>query len=166
MNVVTTCLPDRPCEPLLALRSPVNRMSYQYWKEKRGARAMPTRGDIDPAEIVKILPHVFLLDVRQEPLDFRYRLIGTALRRHMARDWTGMWLSTISFQAQGSAVWQNNVWVMENRAPLYAKPPYVGPHKDFMYVESVVLPLATDHDRVDMLMFFVDFIRRQPLPSA
>ena len=152
------------------IESQIVRSGYEYWLAKRdalGEGRLPARRDLDPVtEVPRLVPNMMLKDVQALPLDFRYRLIGTALRRHMARDWTGMWLSTISFQAQGSAVWQNNVWVMENRAPLYAKPPYVGPHKDFMYVESVVLPLATDHDRVDMLMFFVDFIRRQPLPPA
>ncbi len=99
-----------------------------------------------------------LMDVLAEPLDFRYRLIGSALRRHMAEDWTGRLAERHPFQRAGSMVWDNNVRVMVERDPLLARPPYIGPHKDFLYVESVILPLAKDGRNVDMLLFAVDFI--------
>lgn len=151
------------------IESQIVRFGYDYWLAKRdavGQGRLPARRDLDPlTEVPRLVANMMLKDVQTQPMDFRYRLIGTALRRHMAKDWTGMWLSTIPFQAHGSTVWQNNVWVAENRAPLYARPPYVGPHKDFMFVESVILPLAADHEHVDMLMFFVDFIRRAAAPA-
>ena len=52
----------------------------------------------------------------------------------------------------------NNLIVLTERRPLLARPPYIGPHKDFLFVESVILPLAGDGQSVDMLMFAVDFI--------
>lgn len=150
-----------------AIESRTVRSGYDYWLGKcQGLEPglVPARRDLDPVmEIPRLVPHMMLKDVQASPPDFRYRLIGTALRRHMAQDWTGIWLSTISFQAAGSTVWENNAWVRDNRVPRYARPPYVGPHKDFMYVESVILPLASDHRQVDMLMFFVDFIGRKPI---
>lgn len=149
-----------------AIESKTVRSGYEYWLDKcraLGKGEIPARKDIDPlTEVPRLVPHMMLKDVRRAPPDFRYRLIGTALRRHMAQDWTGKWLSAIPFQAAGSTVWNNNLWVVENAAPLLAKPPYVGPNKDFLYIESIVLPLAQDHRQVDMLMFFVDFISRAP----
>jgi hypothetical protein len=38
------------------------------------------------------------------------------------------------------------------------RPPYVGPHKDFLFIEAVILPCGTGN-RVDKLLVFVDFIR-------
>lgn len=154
------------------LKSQVVRAGYQYWLACSAASPgnLPARGDLDPlTEVPRLVPHMMLKDVRRDPLDFRYRLLGTALRIHMSQDWTGQWLSQIPFQSAGSTVWANNVWVVENAQPLLARPPYVGPHKDFLHVESIILPLASDHARVDMLMFFVDFIRRdapvRPIPD-
>lgn len=154
-----------------AIESDVVRAGYDYWLGKRDALqvaipaplqgAVPARGDLDPlTEVPRLVPYMMLMDVQAEPRDFRYRLIGTALRRHMAQDWTGKWLSAIPFQSAGSMVWSNNLKVVESGEPLLAKPPYVGPHKDFLYIESIILPLAADHARIDMLMFFVDFIGR------
>jgi len=146
------------------IRSQIVLAGYQYWLSRRNALNVraPARNDLDPlTEVPRLVPYMMLKDVQQEPPDFRYRLIGTALRGHMSQDWTGKWLSSIPFQSAGSTVWANNLWVTQNVAPLLARPPYIGPHKDFLHVESVILPLASDHVSVDMLMFFVDFIRRE-----
>jgi len=47
-----------------------------------------------------------------------------------------------------------------NRLPRFIRPNYVGPHKQFLFIESAVLPLGTDPERVDMLMLFVDFLSK------
>ena len=51
-------------------------------------------------------------------------------------------------------------WVVENRAPRFIRPNYVGPHRQFMFIESAVLPLGPDPERVEMLMLFVDFLSK------
>src|SRR3546814_17338771 len=51
---------------------------YRYWDKKRGNRAMPSRGDIDPSEIKSFLPGIIIVDVLPtEPAAFVYRLVGT-----------------------------------------------------------------------------------------
>lgn len=146
------------------IRSSFVRAGYDYWLAKQRAlgngEAIPMRRDFDPLiEAPRIVPHLMLMDVQPDPLDFRYRVVGTALRPHMAEDWTGRWLSDISFQRPGSTVWENNVIVLKERRPLLACPPYIGPHKDFLFVESIIMPLAGEGDAIAMLMFAVDFIR-------
>ena len=131
------------------IRSAYVLAGYDYWLGKQRTLAdpvmLPARQDLDPlTEVPRLVPRMMLMDVQQDPLDFRYRLVGTALRRHMAQDWTGKWLSEIPFQRHGSTVWQNNHLVTLQRMPLMARPPYVGPHKDFLFIESVILPLAAD----------------------
>ncbi len=145
------------------IRSPFVRAGFDYWRKKREAlgdpACLPARRDFDPLiEVPRIVPYLMLMDVQEEPLDFRYRLIGSALRTHMKEDWTGRWLSDIPFQRPGSMVWENNMKVLQQRAPLLARPPYIGPHKDFLYVESIIMPLGGTGDEIAMLMFAVDFI--------
>ena len=50
-----------------------------YWDAKRGARFAPSRADIDPLDLVRVLPRIMLADVSHDPLDFRYRLSGTGI---------------------------------------------------------------------------------------
>jgi len=64
-----------------------------YWDMKRGARRMPARSDIKPAEIKELLPQVLLVDVLSGGNDFRYRLLGTKLRPYFPEEATGKTMS-------------------------------------------------------------------------
>lgn len=150
-------LPRTTSAPLLALRSPINQAGYDYWKRKRGSRGMPGRNDIDPAEITKILPHIFLLDVRHNPLDFRYRLIGTKMDEHMTDRYTGLWMSEIPHQAPPSRIWANCRQVAITGEPLCGDTPYVGRNKEFLSTEDLIMPLGDD-ETVGMLFVTVGFV--------
>jgi hypothetical protein len=143
------------------LLSPILREGYGYWRGKQGDRLFPARADFDPLlEIPKLVRNMMLLDVLHEPLDFRYRLIGDKLRHHMAENWVGRRWSEIEQQRAPNPIWLHHQWVVENREPRFIRPNYVGPHKQFLFIESAVLPLGNDPDRVDMLMLFVDFLSK------
>lgn len=50
-----------------------------YWEQRRAGRIAPSRADIDPLDVPpSVLPHLLLIDVERDPVDFRYRLAGTA----------------------------------------------------------------------------------------
>lgn len=143
---------------------------YEYWNAKRGDRAMPARGDLDPIEMKLILPHVVLMDVLRDarpgwPLDFRYRVMGTAVDAHMSRRFTGLHLSEVPHQQPDSQLWQNFERVVQGQQPQFNRVPYVGPHRDFLSMVDLILPLSTDGSSVDMLMSVVDFIPRQLGPA-
>jgi hypothetical protein len=155
---VTDLLPATPSAPLLALKSPINQAGLDYWQRKRDARPMPARADIDPAEILRILPQVFLLDVRLAPLDFRYRLVGTKMDEHMLGSYTGMWMSEIAHQKPPSRIWASCRRVVEERTPLSSDIPYVGKNKEFLTTEDLIMPLSDDGRTVNMLFVTVGFV--------
>jgi hypothetical protein len=74
-----------------------------YWERKRGARAMPARSDISPAELKDHLGWVMLLDVLPGARDFRYRLIGTLVTQYFSADATGRTVME-AFAPNGEAV--------------------------------------------------------------
>ena len=146
--------------------SPLIEAGIGYWSAKKGAHLLPARADFDPLiEIPGLVPHMMLKDVRREPLDFRYRLIGSGIRHHLSRDYTGQWMTGIPGQGPGNALWAHHEQAVATRAPVFLHPAYLGPHKEFLRVESVILPLAADHETVDMLMIFVDFLRGGQAPD-
>ncbi len=66
-----------------------------YWNDLRGSRPAPKRSEIEPRDLKRILPHVFILE-RNDRWTYRFRLAGTGLcsvygmefRRHnMAALW-------------------------------------------------------------------------------
>jgi len=59
--------------------SPRLRRLYEYWDEKHGGRAMPSRADIDPVDMAFALGNVIPAEVLPETSPrFRIRLHGTA----------------------------------------------------------------------------------------
>ncbi len=142
----------------IELQSPVNRKALAYWEFKRGARLMPSRADLDPAEMVEFLSFVFLLDVRREPLDFRYRLIGTVMDEHMTSRYTGTWMSEIEHQKPPSIIWSSCQQVVETRVPFSSDTPYVGKNKEFKRTEDIIMPLSDDGETVNMLLVTAAFL--------
>lgn len=140
------------------VRSDVVKRGYAYWRSRCGP-GLPARAKIDPVDIPPLLPHVIIHGVQRKPIDFVYRLIGTEARRHMAADRTGQWMSAIPGQGPGSQIWLNLLNVAASGQPIVNHTPYVGPHRDFVRMESVQLPLAADGVTVDMILVFVDFLR-------
>ena len=141
------------------------RRAYRYWRSKCGDRAMPSRSDIDPIEMAGFLPNLALLDVQWQPLDFRYRVIGTAIDYHSSAPHTGQWVSEIPGRAPPSRVWDNLRRVAESGTPSDSSVPYVGPHRDFVETAQITLPLSQDGSLVDMLLLVVDYIRREFPPT-
>ena len=111
---------------------------------------MPSRVDIDPVDIPALLPYVMLIDV-VEPLDFRYRLIGTEARSVMRRNYTGQFFSEIEGKDASSILWQGCEVVVRGKQPLSLSPPYVG-SETLRECENVLLPLSDN--RVDVTMIF------------
>ena len=135
--------------------------AYGYWRSKCAADRLPGRADIEPGEMVPFLANVVLLDVLHDPLDFRYRLMGTAVETHMLRRYTGEMMSAIEHQRPPSRIWSDFEMVVVRRLPVLTDVPYVGPHRDFLRVQHVILPLAADGTRVDMVLSVVDFIPKE-----
>lgn len=142
------------------------RKGYAYWDSKRAGRPMPARRDIEPAEMTALLPHVVLIDVLRDsdfgPLDFRYRLMGSAIETNLTNRYTGLRMSEIPHQRPPGRLWSNFEMVVATRQPLITQVPYIGPHKDFLAAQDLITPLSSDGSSVDMLFNLVDFIPRQP----
>ena len=81
------------------LNSAAVRAAFEYWQGKCApGGAPPASRALDPLEVPRLLPHLLLKDVRRDPWDFRYRVVGTLVREHSRHDWTGKWMSEIDGQ--------------------------------------------------------------------
>ena len=141
------------------IKSVKNFEVFQYWDKMRGDRLMPARADLDPADLRHLLPHILIHEVQLEPLDFRYRLIGSEVVRHLNDNHTGAWVSSIPHQKKPSKLWAILEKAVTDRAPVIANPPYIGPYEQFKSIEDIVLPLSVDGEKVNMLFICVDFLK-------
>jgi hypothetical protein len=143
------------------LNSPRLREAYAYWDAKRRNKLMPSRKDIDPVEIPRLLPYVILIDVVREPLDFRYRLMGTQACDIMRGDFTGQLFSKIPGKKE-RALWQEYDALVSSKAPMYWQTPYVGPERFLRNFENILLPLSNDGVNVTMIFTVISFERGPP----
>lgn len=122
-----------------------------YWHRIRGARRMPSRKDLDPLDIPELLPYVMLIDVLRDPLDFRFRLLGTGHDAIVASNYKGVRFSELAHLRRGNAVWDEYERVAVERTPLRSFVPYVGTDRSVRCIEHCLMPLSTDGETVDMI---------------
>ncbi len=119
----------------------------------------PSRKDIKATDLRNRMAHIAILDVETDPVDFRYRLIGTRLCEFLYRDYTGNSLSELEGKGPGSEIWAIYDQIVAKGDPLYCEVPYVGPKADFKQASSLFLPLASDHNTIDKIMVVSHFQR-------
>jgi hypothetical protein len=145
------------------------RRLFEYWREKRGARKMPARSDLAPADIPDLLPDVTLVDVLPAAPFLRYRLVGTrqvaargldptgkpVIDGYLGRDIPGMREQVLS----------NYRRVIDSGKPLFRDTSVAG-HDNrgdillggrLIARFSLFLPLAVDGTNVDMILVYSRF---------
>lgn len=138
--------------------SPVQRDFLAYWRRIAGDRIAPPRKAFDVLHVPMLMPHVVIFDVLSDPLDFRHRLVGTAVREMFYRDHTGMKMSEIEGRGSGSVIWSMLDSVRTSRQPAFDSVPYVGPKKDFLRLNNLFLPFLDD-DMLTAMIIVVSYFR-------
>lgn len=157
---------DAAAAPKPAVSPPRHRASniidqaLAYWSRIRAGREMPARADLNPADIPKLLPCIILMDVLHDPLDFRYRLIGTEIDRICSRNYKGTKLSELPDKKSPNPIWRHHVEAVEARAPVRRELSYTGPDGDVRRIEHCLLPFSTDGKAIDQILVAVDIERR------
>src|SRR5580704_13511381 len=72
-----------------SVEAPVLEFYLQYWRAKRGSRALPLRSELRPSEVKAHLGSMALVEALPETDDFRFRLIGTHVASHLLAHATG-----------------------------------------------------------------------------
>jgi hypothetical protein len=139
---------------------------YGYWRSKIAGGRLPARTAIDPLDIPKLLPFIFLVDVEHDPLRFRFRLVGTQICTWAGRDMTGLYTDEPRYGERGPDVSQEYGEVVSRRLPVYREQKAKRPERDFMFYQKLVLPLSTDGERVDMLLCATDALAPSPALRA
>ena len=131
------------------------RQLYQHWLGLHPAGGgLPGRQHLDPTTLpLPVLPFLWLADVQQVPLRFKYRLLGTEQVRILGRDYTGHWIDEAHPNFLGSAAYAQFITAAERGAVGYRNGhTMIILPKDYRSMERLILPLARDGRTVDMLL--------------
>lgn len=138
----------------------------RYWNEKRGARAMPSRGDLKVSEMKEHLGWVMIVEVLPDIADFRYRLIGTLVTQYFLADGTGKTVKQMYGRDNPAA--GNGIAAIFRKCArdkvvirAYGDAGWIG--DGFESFDCICLPLSDDGERVNMLLHAFVFDRSSVL---
>ena len=125
------------------IRSPYLRQLFDYWEKLRGDRVAPDAAEIDAVDIPPgALRHVVLVDLEQDPLRARYRLVGTHSVEFAGWDYTGKYVDELDMpNTMLQEVMEDFTYALAKKA-MYAN--YEWPLRDnrgIVQVEMIQLPL-------------------------
>lgn len=142
---------------------PILREALDYWRRKRGERAMPRRCDIDGAELpFWLLPHVELVDVIEDGRRFRHRLVGTAIVGACGVDLTGKHLDEM---LSGAALdFAHTVYraVCDTGRAAFVRSTYGTVKGAPLTAHRVLMPLAEQGQAVSMILGAATFEFARP----
>ncbi|MBI3503437.1 MAG: PAS domain-containing protein [Proteobacteria bacterium] len=136
---------------------------WDYWAGVWGrCGRMPRRADIDPIDIPKLLPNLWIVDYDRPGARFRYRLIGTAVTRAWDGDITGRYLDQEIPDLAKSALGRELTNVVTEGLPVWrrAEPSWTPAPQDVVKIERLALPLAAGDGTVAMVLCVSVYRRR------
>jgi|GEM_PF-1587302 hypothetical protein len=129
-----------------------------YWSAHVGQDGVMARAALNPADIVSILPNVFIMDVvrdgahPQAGLRFGYRLVGTAIQEAMHSKVVGR---TIDAVRDGPVLAHLNglfTHSVQDHKAGYGISALVGEKSAISTYHRLSLPMSTDGRRVDQIL--------------
>lgn len=138
---------------------PEQRQLYDYWLLIAADRKMPTRADVKPAAIPRLLPGLSLIDVAQDIAKSRVRLAGTKLREIFDREITGQEIDELEWGDK------RDYWLASYRRTIESGLPAQGVlkgprhQKEHLVQYWLKLPLADlTGSKVEMVLCYDSFI--------
>ncbi len=122
-----------------------------YWRAKKGERTFPSRADIDPLEFTRELPRVMMAEVSYNPLEFRYRVVGTGLFAMHGHELTGKLARELDPPEFGALIHRHYTEAIERRAPILHVIELTVNYLATSYAR-IILPLSSDGTVIDRLM--------------
>ena len=123
---------------------------YEYWFKIKGEKEMPSRDDINPADITVVLPHITLVRV-EETGRYKLTLVGSENIKVVEENVTGKYLDEIPLLNQYAK--ERYDWVVENKRPYIYQGDLKWSEKNYLDYSIIGLPLSNDNENVDGIMF-------------
>ncbi len=130
---------------------PEHKQLYDYWNQKRGSRFAPTRGDIDPIDFPRLLPHLCMYKVHLDPLEYEATLMGTAIVDMWGVDYTGKYMKDIVLGPIYPSVRMHFDNVIIDKKPTLHDLDASWIDKDYIKYSRLMLPLSENGTDVDRL---------------
>ena len=144
--------------PLSLVGSSAIRGFDAYWHGKAQGKRLPSRADIDPAEIRPLLPDIVLLNVEWEPFRCSIRLRGTRAELFRPRPMQKYLDEATGFEPGRREDYMAEMsFVATRQRPAFARDYLTTRAGVVRDIWAGVWPLSADGIRVNMLVVIEDF---------
>ncbi len=138
---------------------------YDYWQRQRGTHRFPARSDLDPIGMKPALGGITIFELHRKPdgsgFSFRYRLIGSDIVARDGFDLTGRFLEELPLIQYRTLLQKRLELLAHDPMPTLVHNKQFYDDRWYDY-EAIWLPLASDHEHVDMLLACQIFARTPP----
>ncbi len=140
------------------LDNPILDTFLDYWNARRGARLMPSRADIHPADMKTHLGWLCFVEALEGYDDFRFRLIGSRVADYFLSEATGQTVREAYTAAKASEKEIKSVlWILRKTCAARHPMRITGhsgdwrghPYPDY---DALYLPLSEDGVKANMVM--------------
>jgi len=138
-----------------------------YWQRLRGERRFPSRADITPRGLAKMLRHVMLLRVQGD--DYEFRIVGDMQVQAYGESYQGMRLSELALThakfAEGLKIFYDGARMGRSA---FGYRGWIGrdmPDTHFSYHEVAFFPLGPDDETVDHILVAGVYVTRGEFQS-
>lgn len=126
---------------------------HGYWVSLCRGGEIPNWKDVKPSGVPRgVIRYVFLLDVLNNPRDFRFRLAGTAFGEGSGLEVTGLSINEVFPPAYGAKVLKLWSHAVDARKVLWGSGHVWTEQMSFMPWQGLVMPLRSDDGEVVQLI--------------
>jgi hypothetical protein len=130
------------------------RLLLDHWSDRvQSLGCLPATRDLDLSCLRQTLPNLWLLGVERDPLRFRMRLVGEAIRATNEAFRPGVYVDEVRTRFRSHHFLDRLHEVVETRrADVYLGPPIASHRPELVEIERVTVPLAFDGTTVDRIL--------------
>ncbi len=135
----------------------------KHWQGLCGARKYPARRDIDPLQLRPYLGYISIIEVRDNPLAFIYRLFGSGLVEYLRHDPTGKSVLELPPVELGQCIFRQLQETIQAGEPSFFRTEvsYGSPRRR-SGAARLVLPLSEDGEVINRLVTYTRFDAAPP----
>jgi hypothetical protein len=120
---------------------------------------LPSRADIRLQDIGRYASNIIIVDIKDNPRDYEYRLIGQEVADEFDRDYTGCRFSEVPGKGPESVFWKRITQTCDEGKPNYWTDVCGLVKAGEKETGILYLPLASDHKKTDKVMMVLQFGR-------
>jgi hypothetical protein len=157
-------MPDR--EPSVSVRPPNRRIepedvqnpllckAFDLWKELKGTRRFPERGEVTPRNMSDFLRNIVLVRIIDGGTEFEFRIVGDAIVMAQGEAFRGLTTAQIDKRIPGYGKMLNYVYrgVAERGMPTAYRGWFERADDRSFFQETLILPLGPDGGQPDHIL--------------